>query len=218
MKIILSLLISLISLAAHTNNIPYDYTGKGVIILNDETVLFGEIGYTQQHALVTVKRDEKTLTYSAQQVKLFQFYDQKHALNRIFTSIVEESRRTRLSNFKNKGFLEMVIVADVMILRKEKKIIIEQVSQSERGATLARNLSSNPVEAIGYDYYFSTKGQTAMLIKDFTKQVVPHLSLACQLQIEEFIKDGKMNLRKWKNQYKILQHYTCLTPIQTASL
>ncbi len=181
-------------------------SGKGVVILNNEEVIFGNVDYHQEYEMVSVTQNGKKLAYNASQVKLFQYYDQEKSLNRIYRPFKETSEN-RYSNFQTSEFFELVLVEDVLIMRKQKNILIEPLGRSDKGSILAKNLYSAPKLAIGYDYYYSQDGQSHHLIDDFQEQIIPLFEERYITLINRFIKDEKVNLKEWAGQYKVLVYY-----------
>lgn len=198
------LLIGLFAFSSITS--AQSHSGKGVVILNNEEVIFGIIDYHQEFEMVSVTRNAKELAYNATQVKLFQYYDQEKSLNRIYRPF-KESSDDRYSYFKTPEFFELVLVEEVLIMRKQKNILIEPLERTDKGSILAKNLYSSPKVAISYDYYFSQDGQSTHLIRNFQKQVIPLFKERYIIPVNHFIEDEKINLKEWAGQYKVLAYY-----------
>mgnify|MGYP001249166888 CR=1 FL=1 len=181
-------------------------SGKGVVILNNEEVIFGKVVYHQEYEMVSVTQNGRELAYNATQVKLFQYYDQEKSLNRIYRPF-KESSTYRYSNFKTPEFFELVLMEEILIMRKQKKILIEPLERSDKGSILAKNLYSAPKLAIDYDYYYSQDGQSSHLINDFQEQIIPLFEERHITLINRFIDNEKVNLKEWAGQYKVLVYY-----------
>lgn len=181
-------------------------SGKGVVILEDGQTLFGMVDYHQEFKLVSVISAERTYTYAPTQVQYFQYYDQETYLNRIYKPI-EQSHANPSHRRSVPEFLELVMIEDVLILRKQKSILIESVNRDEKGSILAQIVASNPVKAISYDYFVSTDGEHAELIRDFRKQVISKLANTYQASLLQYADDLKLNLDRWEDQYAILTYY-----------
>ncbi len=184
-----------------------DQTGKGVVVLDNDEVKFGVIKYQQAFEMITVVSNDKHLAYSASHVKYFQYFDQEKSLNRIYKSIKVINNNIPQQHFMPPEFLEMVMLEDLLILRKQKKVLIEPLERTEKGSIVAKNLYSEPVEAIDYDYYFSRHGEIAEPLHDFQKQILPLLNKRYQTALITFIKNNKIDIRKWEGQYEALTYY-----------
>ncbi len=182
-------------------------SGKGVVILQDEQVLFGHVAYHQDKELVSVLHGERQLTYASSQVKLFQFYDKEKSLNRVHQPFLRPSNKRYAHQVQIPEFFEVVLMDDMMILRKQKTVLIERVERDEKGSILAHTVASSPIQAIDYDYFVSYDAQHVNLITDFTEQVITKLDRTYHASIKLFIEDEKLDMDKWEDQYKILTHY-----------
>lgn len=174
--------------------------------MNNEEVIFGKVVYHQEYEMVSVTQNGRELAYNATQVKLFQYYDQEKSLNRIYRPF-KESSTYRYSNFKTPEFFELVLMEEILIMRKQKKILIEPLERSDKGSILAKNLYSAPKLAIDYDYYYSQDGQSSHLINDFQEQIIPLFEERHITLINRFIDNEKVNLKEWAGQYKVLVYY-----------
>lgn len=182
-------------------------SGKGVVVLNDNTSHFGHLTFNEDIDLVMIEQGDKILTYSPYQVKLFQYYDGEHELNRIYTA-VEISKPDAYYAHHGKKFLELVMQGDITVMREEKLKLRETYDDQDRTAILKRNLYSDPTLVVGFDYYFNKDGSTYEL-KNFKKQVLP-LMADHQQEVERFIKENKFDLSSWEDQYEVINYYNDL--------
>jgi len=181
-------------------------SGKGVVILNNEEVIFGHVNYHQEYEMVSVTKNDKELAYNATQVKLFQYYDQEKSLNRIYRPF-KESSTYRYSSFKTPEFFELVLMDDVTILRKMKTVIMDANPENDKSPIHTQDILPHKSEAIDYDYYVSTDGTTASLIRDFKEQIVERLPSVYQPPLYQYIAENKLYLKVWNEQFELLEYY-----------
>ncbi len=183
-----------------------DKSGKGTVVLNDNSVYYGDITYNQELDLVSVVKQGKTFTFTTHQVQVFQYFDCEKELNRIYTS-VEVSEPNAYYSQPKLRFLEMVVHGDVSILRCETYKMVENYESNDRTLLLKRNIVSEPTLVIGFDYYFTKSGYTQKLT-NFKKQVLPLLNN--QPLITRFIHENGVDLASWKGQYQVIEFYNNL--------
>ena len=181
-------------------------SGKGTVVLTDNTVYYGELTFHQTLDLVSIHKDGRMYTFSAFQVRLFQYYDAEHELNRIFAP-VEIMRADAYYVNRNKKFLELVMHGDFVIMRKETIKMQENIDTEDRTLLLKRNLVSEPSCVTDFDYYFSQDGQVCKL-NNFKKQILPLMN--DHPEVLAFIHDSKINLDNWEGQYRVFDFYNNL--------
>lgn len=180
--------------------------GKGVVILNNEEVIFGIVDYHQEYEMVSVTRNGKELAYNATQVKIFQYYDQEKSLNRIYRPFIASSI-TRYAFLDAPEFFEMVLLDDVTILRKMKTIIIDPNPENDKSPTHVQDILPRKAEAIDYDYYVSIDGMEASLIKNFQRQVIDKLPSIYHASLTQFVAENNLYLKNWTDQFELLEYY-----------
>jgi hypothetical protein len=167
----------------------------GIIILENEEIVKGEISYDFANDLVMCKSEEKISTFGPHQTRSFRYYEKE---NNVFHNY-EVLQIQQNSFYTRKAFFEIVLEGNVKYVRKHNRY---PVTQPQEGHLAYRR--SNP-HLVAYDYYTQLEGE---LIKSrhFKKEVLPAL-LNKDQRVAAFIKENKLRTYDIGDQIVLLDYF-----------
>lgn len=170
----------------------------GVLAFNDNSTLRGEINYQQKHEKVVLLNKGQKKSYSASQIKFFQFYDKKEGYNRAFFSLTSNIGTKKPST----GMYEIVLEGAMPYYRKPyltEKLVIKH------NKTTSDHIMADFVE---YDYFIKTKNGLVKAV-NFGDDILPHMSKHMNT-ISDFIVTNKLDINLIADQIQIVDHYNGL--------
>ncbi len=170
----------------------------GMIILNDQSILKGDISYDYGHDLVMHRADGKTKTFTTRQVHSFSHFDQDTQLLHQYVSLPYAPRRHKQA----KAFFETVLQGDISYLRKHNRYRSFDANRPQRLAITAHARMSPHI--VCYDYFVYYK-QQLFKAKAFNKKVLP-LLLAQDQHIKTYIKKQKLRTYDIGDQIVLIEH------------
>lgn len=153
---------------------------KGVIVLEDKTVVTGDVCYKYEFALVFVKEGTKVISFSAKNVSSVRFYDEIINVNRYFIRIEKVNSGNNLKVYNT--LFEVVTDGDIQVLRTPKKYM--GVSNSKEDILQCQR---------NYEYYLKAFGALSKL-SDFKDVLLPKLYQTMGSPIKNIISKNKLNL------------------------
>ncbi len=194
----------LILLVLSSFSLPAQQAGwyKGVAYLNNNEVVSGKLSYDPELKLLQCKSDGVVKVFAPHKVKLFQYYDDELACNKVFASYdnpVAEGGRL-------KSFYEVVLTGKITLLRADPKIRVKQVSvKPGPEAGVKAPAFSTYVETTVYNYYFLYEDR--LLKVDNFKDELKSLLEQSPVDFDAFIADHNLNLKDIYDVVKIISHY-----------
>lgn len=190
MKIIFSLAVFLcyVSITVQASG-PITHTDwhSGIIILNDQSIISGDISYDYKYDLIMYRNEGKTQTFTSRQISSFSYYDaQKNILHK-FITLVYTSR----PYFEQRAFFEVILNGDISYLRKHNRFPTYDATEKQL-LHLTTNRGKNP-HVVCYDYFVYIN-QNLIKASQFNKKVLP-LMLKKDQSLNNYIK--KENLRTY---------------------
>lgn len=167
----------------------------GVIILESEEIVKGELSYDHASDLIMCRADDRIKTFGPHQAESFQYYDEKtNVLHKYEVFSIRQN-----SYYNRKSFFEVVIDGDINYIRKRNRY---PVYQPRDGYLVERGMNAHEV---AFDYYVEVDGE---LIKSrrFNKEVLPQLMLNEQ-SLESFMKEKRLRTYDIADQIVLLNYY-----------
>lgn len=170
----------------------------GIVILDTDEIIKGELSYDYANDLVMCRSDEKIKTFGAHQAVSFQFYNEKENVFHKFKVFNVQHN----SYYTQKGFFEIVLDGDVNYIRKRNRY---PIYQQKDGYLVERTI--NPHE-LAFDYFVEVNGKLTKARK-FKKEVLPQLLLNEQ-SLEAYMKEQRLKTYDIADQIVLLSYYNRL--------
>ena len=170
----------------------------GVVVLNDNTIVKGQVKYIQKKENVVVKKQDKKTTYHASDIKYFQFFDKELGFNRAFSSL----NRTPHQPYGEIQIFEIVLEGAFPYYRKP--ILVEKIVVKHDKAT-SNHIIDDFVEYI----YFLKTDENLVEVKKFGNDVLPLLKKHIK-EISRFIRENKLDYTLASDQIQIIDRYNAL--------
>ncbi len=158
----------------------------GMVILNDASILKGEISYNYVHDLVMYKSEQQIQTFPAHQVHSFSYWDDKEDIMHQYKVLDYAPDQY----FQRKVVFEVLLQGDVVYLRKHNRYP-EVNPASTRHFALQKSANVSP-HVVCYDYFVSWQGKI-IKARHFSKKVLPEMIERDQ-KISEYIKKERLQL------------------------
>lgn len=176
----------------------------GVVYLQNKEALKGKIFFNQQLDLVQCEVDGKIKTFAPNQVRLFQFYDQDLAANRVYTPVDEN-----YPYYRRLSFYEVLVTGEITLLRKERYAVKEL--QPEFDSHLGREAfiqksAKEPVRVFDYFIFYDNRIDK---IRNFENETMTLMFDQIEA-VKKFIKSEKLNTEKVNDQIIVLEYYNKL--------
>lgn len=178
---------------------------SGVVVLKNHEVINGELKHDWRHNVIQVKRGERTEAYSAFQVALFYFHDERLKAVRKYVSLPFEARSHAFVDV----FFEEVIRGEMSMLRKENPGYNWNQPTPDRDiyTTSGKIIDDyNYHHALSFDYFYSVKGRL-MPMEDFEDELMASLSHSETDRISRFIAQNSIDLSKVGDQVRVIRFY-----------
>ena len=101
---------------------PTLHWNKGVVVLQDNTVIYGDISYIYEYNLVFIKEDKTIRSYSSSNIESVRYYDARVNINRYFIRLKKGPIDNSL-NAKSNILFEVVVSGNIQLLRVPKKYV-----------------------------------------------------------------------------------------------
>ncbi len=170
----------------------------GKVVLEDEQVVSGEINYDLKFNAVQVRQGKTVRTYTAEQIAQFDLYDQVKHRDRRYVAIDHPMKE----GYRRKTFFEVLSNGPLTMLRKTKYVRRPRVTEDFRAPHIYLNAVCR------HDYFLFNEGQIVE-VDDFEEQVLPLMSRH-EEPIDDYIKAGKLKLRKIHEQMRLVYLYNQL--------
>lgn len=158
----------------------------GSLVLNDQSVLAGEISVESRYDVVLFRHENVVDVYPAHKIQLIRFYDARLEVNRKFISL-----RGSSTFFQAYQLYEVVVSGEVSLLRREATDVA--VTKEEH-------------EALGYRYLVRYKGELSSL-KQFRSKVYPKIRHIPGVELPSYLKANHLNPNNESNAVRIIQYY-----------
>jgi hypothetical protein len=168
---------------------------EGIIILENDEIVKGELGYDYANDLIMCKEDGKIRTFGPHQAVSFQFYEIEKNLLRRF-KVYELAQN---SFYSQQGFFEIVVDGEVDYIRKRNRYALYHPRD---GYMVHRKPNMHEV---AYDYFVQVNGKLIKARK-FKKEVLPQLLLTDQ-SVEKYMKEQKLTTYDIGDQIVLLNYY-----------
>lgn len=168
---------------------------EGIIILENDRIVRGELRYDYANDLIMCRNEGKIQTFGPHQAVSFRFYEKDINLLRKF-KVYEFAQN---SFYKQKAFFEMVVDGDVKYVRKRNQFALYQPRD---GFLMYRKPS---VHEVAFDYYVMVDNELIKARK-FKKEVLPRLILN-EESVENYIKEQKLRTYDIRDQIVLLNYY-----------
>ncbi|MFP4092484.1 MAG: hypothetical protein ACLFUB_21030 [Cyclobacteriaceae bacterium] len=169
----------------------------GIVILQDEQVLRGDISYDFAHDLVMCRQEGTIRTFGPQQAQSFRYYEEEANLLHNFSVYTLQKN----SFYEQKGFFEIVLQGDVSYVRKRNKY---PIYQTRNGYMQPRDFRNEP-HLVAYDYYILVNDEM-IKARNFKKEVLPAL-LQEDRSIKAFMKEKRLRTYDIADQIVLLDYY-----------
>lgn len=169
------------NLLASPSPIWYD----GVVVLNDQQILTGQVAIHNRQNLILFKVGEKVTVYPAHKIQNVFYYDQNADINRKFVSIANHNR-----GFAEYQLFEIVLRGPVTVLRKGK-------------------LHLNAEDHEDFNY-FTLYRDEVLPIKQFRKKIYPHLSDCDPFKFSAYEAKERLNPNSTKDAISLIKFYNQL--------
>ena len=172
---------------------------EGKIILEDNSEVSGVVSYNYKHGVVLHKNEDGiTKAFSAAQVSYFEYFDELMQVPRRYIALPFNTDK----NYKNEVFFELIMDGEIAVFRKEKKNINLEFIRQHDNENFTRYHAS-------FDYYFFKEG-SFMLLKDFTKNLLPTIKSEFPSQIDAFIEENGLNVENGIHAILVIDYYNAL--------
>ncbi|MEM9832361.1 MAG: hypothetical protein AAF944_17145 [Bacteroidota bacterium] len=172
----------------------------GVIVIDDDQILQGEIRYNYAHDLVMYRKnaDATLQIFSTNRIHSFRYYDDEQDRVRYFRKYTfrENEYITR------PGFFEVVLSGNVSYLRKHNGTAYFDATDSRRFA-VKRSGRVSP-EVICYNYYVQLNGEIIQA-KLFKRKVLPWL-LKQNIAVKDHMKKHGLRSSYVDDQIRLLRY------------
>jgi hypothetical protein len=168
---------------------------KGVIYLNTNETIYGEINYNQDFEIVQCKTEKGIKAFSTYNAHSFRYYDKKFSVYRVF-KVFEEKK----GYYKKRIFYEVVLEGYLSMLRRKKYIV-------PTNSYLI--IDETPLEEREYDYYLYAQGKVRELRK-FKKLVLNDIMKDKKTEVLSYIEAQKLEVYFLKDQILIIDFYNSL--------
>lgn len=183
---------------------------SGVVVLKNHEVINGELKHDWRHNVIQVKRDDRTEAYSAFQVALFYFHDERLKAVRKYVSLPYEARPHAFVDV----FFEEVVRGEISMLRKENPGYNWNQQAPDRDIYTPSGKiidDYNYHYALSFDYFYSVKGRL-MPMEDFREEFMASLSHTEVDRINHFIAENSIDLSKVADQVRVIRFYNKSRP------
>jgi hypothetical protein len=194
------LFILLALIFVYTNTIAKEkldwYEGK--IELNNEEVFEGRVSYNSTFDIVSVFLDEEEVikSFSALQVKYFEYFDEEYEIVRKYESLTYQYS----SLYKSRFFFEIVLEGGVILVRRP--------SNFNQFYSLSKESLDENFGGFQYFVYMNNK---FINLKRFKKQILPELLKDHRKEISLLIEKYDLSLNNKENQMILIDYYNFLS-------
>jgi hypothetical protein len=195
---ILSLPLFLLFMPAEAQHAPHTLGWfPGIVILNNDEILNGDINYDYANDLVMCRQNDKIRTFGPQQASSFRYYNEE-------TNILHDYEVYAFQKndyYEQRGFFEIVLEGKVNYIRKRNRYPIYHTSE---GYLSGRSFRTDP-QVVAYDYFVEMNGKLVKA-RHFKKEVLPIL-IANDQRILEFIKERRLRTYDIGDQIVLLNYH-----------
>ncbi|MES2652151.1 MAG: hypothetical protein V4663_10440 [Bacteroidota bacterium] len=182
----------------NVNGSPYlfeDWTLGTAKTIDNATKKDIQLKYDEVEDILIMKGDNNKLLIFPVQVAEFNINDPKTNIARLF-----RSGFTATKTNTDKSFFEVIADGKVRLLRKNHKIISES---KEYSGAINKSISD------GIKYYLVNEDNTPVAVKLDIKSISALLP-AKQVQLTEYAKTNKLNLKNHEDAVKLISYYNSL--------
>ncbi len=175
----------------------------GMVILNDQSILKGNISYDYRHDLVMHRAHGKTKTFTTRQVHSFCYFDQDTRIMHQYLALSNAYGHHAYGRYdQKKAFFEIVLEGDISYLRKHNPYRSIDSNRPQRLAVTAHASMSSHV--VGYNY-FVYYNKHLFKATAFNKKVLPLLR-AKNEHVTAYIKKEKLRTYDVGDQIVLIEH------------
>ncbi|WP_020531687.1 hypothetical protein [Flexithrix dorotheae] len=170
---------------------------KGVVVLNNNEMIEGNLSYDHERELIMVKLEGTTRAYSSHVVTYFQFFDEILRVSRTYLSISGNQQNKRKSN----QFFELVLDGSLPIFRKEKKHINFKLVLNHDNPYFSKYNAC-------FDYFTYYNGEYIEL-SEFKDYLYPKLNKQNK-ELISFVDQHNLNLKLTGHLVLLIDYYNSL--------
>ena len=174
---------------------------EGVVVLNDNTVLNGEVHYDYRHDLVLLRPDvnQSVKVFTVHQIQSFRYYDLQDNIIHNFLVVDHSSR----SSYSVRSIYEVVSEGEVLYLRRHNHCPLAPPQGTS-------------VHTVAYDYFAYYQG---VLVRShqFEKSLLPALTEADPTLLH-YIKEKHLKPYSVGGQVVLVEYFNRQLPTPVASL
>lgn len=170
---------------------------EGIIILNNEQVINGEISYDYFYDVVLHRADGLISTYTPQQFISFMYYDEKEDLYHNFVSLDNELN----PKYQQKAIYEVVLEGKVNYVRKRNKY---PTYEPKKGYLANKNRRLNQ-HKVAYEY-FVQYGDRLIKSRRFKQEVLP-LMLDQEQSLAFYMKENNLKSYQVGDQIELVRYF-----------
>lgn len=170
----------------------------GVIVLEDEQVLEGDLKYDYKNGVIQCKEAGKIKAFSSHGVTSFYFINGSTNILQRFVSVEQKMGE----NYRRKEFFEIVLEGELTLLRQRNK----SADPVRKGHTPSTDNMTHHI--LCYDYYVFYQGEMVKINK-FKKNVVPMMKDK-KREIVNYADKKNLKLYYLMDQISLISYYNGL--------
>ena len=169
----------------------------GIVILNDEEIVKGNISYDYSHDIVMCKEGEIIQTFTPHQVHSFKYFDEEANIFHEYITLSNEIN----PRYQQKAFYEVLLEGDINYVRKRNRF---PAYNAKEGYLANRNNRLNE-HKVCYEYFVQYEDE---LIKSrrFKQEVLPIMKSKEQ-SLQAFMKKNQLKPYDIGDQIELVEYY-----------
>ncbi|WPP49500.1 hypothetical protein [Catalinimonas niigatensis] len=173
----------------------------GIIILNNNEIIKGDISYNYAYDIVMCKEGELTKTFTTHQVSSFKYFDEEDNLFHEYITLSNEVT----SEYQKKAFYEVVLEGDINYVRKRNRF---PAYHAKEGYLATRNAHMNK-HKVCYEYFVHYDND---LIKSrrFKQEVLPIME-SKEYSISAYMREKQLKTYNIGDQIELVEYYNSVS-------
>jgi hypothetical protein len=181
----------------------------GVIILDNNEVMKGDISYDYSHDIVMCKNDDIIKTFTPHQVTAFKYFEKEENLFHHYVTLINEIN----PKYQQKAFYEVVLEGDINYVRKRNKY---PAYNAKEGYLANRNPHLNQ-HKVCYEYFVQYEDEL-IKARRFKREVLPIMQNK-ERSLQTYMKEHQLRPYDIGDQIELVEYYNHTSDLreQTAS-
>ena len=201
---LLILVFSLIIPTAVSQELPHEMWHPGMIVLDSEDTIRGQIQYDFESNLLQCSVDERIRTFSSQNVLYFSFRCQFFKRFRYVYSLPYQLK----GRMNVPIFFEILTEGNITLMARE--YVVTEGNTRFGNPMYNSTRSFRGREILTYDYYFLTENGDISKFSEKRRDIYPYFGKHQDL-MRDYIKENKLKVDRQADLIKVIIHYNQLS-------